>query len=115
MKKRYGTWARALLWAVTAAAAAAVVWLSAPGTQRTDVTRQPVRLAAQAAGAVLDVNTAGTDALEELPGIGPALAERITDFRAENGPFDGPEALMAVQGIGPAVWAQMEPFVYFGK
>ncbi len=106
---------RALLWAVTAAAAAVMVWLYAPAAHTTPVTAGPSGTAARCRSAVLDLNAAGTGALEELPGIGPALAERIVDYRAENGPFDGPEAVMAVPGIGPATWADIEPFVYFGE
>lgn len=106
---------RALLWAATAAAAAVTLWLYAPASQRAAVTAGPSGQAGQSAGAVLDMNAAGTQELEELPGIGPALAERIVDHRAEHGPFAGPEALMDVPGIGPATWEDIRPFVYFGE
>jgi competence protein ComEA len=49
----------------------------------------------------ININTAGSDQLETLPGIGPALAERILRYRRENGPFDSVEALTEVEGIGP--------------
>ena len=106
---------RVLLWAVTAAAAAGTVWFCASDGRSAAVTRAPSAAAGQSSGAVLDINTAGTGALEELPGIGPALAERIVETRKSNGPFAGPEALMQVPGIGPATWEGMEPFVYFGE
>ena len=115
MSGRYQKWMRALLWAATAAAAAATVWLCAPASQRAAVTEGPSGQAGRNGSAVLDMNAAGVRELEELPGIGPTLAERIVDYRTEHGPFSGPEGLMDVSGIGPGVWADIQPFVYFGE
>lgn len=53
------------------------------------------------APSLIDVNRAGIDELTELPGIGPALAERIVAHRSEHGPFRTLDALTAVSGIGP--------------
>ena len=50
----------------------------------------------------LDLNRAGRAELTELPGIGPALADRIVSFRAERGGFQSLEELRDVPGIGPA-------------
>ena len=52
--------------------------------------------------AVINVNTASADQLEELPGIGPARAADLLEWRAENGPFESVEDLLQVPGIGPA-------------
>jgi comEA protein len=49
----------------------------------------------------VDINQAGSDELESLPGIGPALAERIIAYRNTHGPFESVEALQDVSGIGP--------------
>lgn len=48
----------------------------------------------------IDLNTAGLSQLDSLPGIGPAMAERILRFRIKNGPFKRIEDLMNVTGIG---------------
>lgn len=54
-------------------------------------------------GGAVNINTADAAALEALPRIGPALAERIVAWREENGPFGSVDDLLAVEGIGPKV------------
>ena len=54
------------------------------------------------AGGLVNLNTATAAELELLPGIGPALAEAIIEYRDGNGPFETLEELMDVPGIGPA-------------
>ena len=66
---------------------------------------------ARAASAPLDLNTATAAELEELPGIGPVLAERIVGWRRENGPFGSPEDVTAVPGVGPALYEAMAPYI----
>lgn len=48
----------------------------------------------------INVNTADLAQLTTLPGIGPVLAQRILDYREENGPFASLDALTNVEGIG---------------
>ncbi|MBL0887873.1 ComEA family DNA-binding protein [Myceligenerans indicum] len=57
----------------------------------------------------VDLNTADTAALDTLPGIGPALARRIIDWRTVNGPFASVDELDGVSGIGPSVLEQIRP------
>lgn len=65
------------------------------------------------ADTVLDVNTATAQMLADLPGIGPALAERIVAYRDAHGDFHSMEDLGAVPGIGPALQTKLAPLVRF--
>jgi len=62
---------------------------------------------AGAAAQVVDLNTADATALETLPGIGPALAERILAWRDEHGGFRSVEDLLEVSGIGEGRFAEL--------
>ena len=66
------------------------------------------------AGAPLNVNTAEAAALEELPGIGPALAAAIVEHRRRSGPFATVDELVEVSGIGPAKLEQIRPLATVG-
>lgn len=48
----------------------------------------------------VNLNTATTDELTSLPGIGAVLAQRILDYRQEHGNFTSVEGLLGVSGIG---------------
>ncbi len=58
---------------------------------------------ASGSGGTINVNTADETQLQELSGIGPALAQRIIEHRESNGPFTSLEDLGAVRGIGPVI------------
>ena len=59
----------------------------------------------------VNLNTASAEQLTLLPRVGPALAERILEFRKENGPFKKPEDLMLVRGIGERSYELLAPYV----
>lgn len=68
-------------------------------------------LPAIAADGVVNVNTAGLDELMLLPRVGATVAQRIVDFREQNGSFKAAEDLLLVKGIGDRTYALMEPHV----
>lgn len=47
----------------------------------------------------LNINLATEEQLDQLPGIGPTLAQAIVEYRQEHGPFEYPEHLIEVPGI----------------
>ena len=59
----------------------------------------------------VDLNTADAWLLEALPGIGPARAEAIVQYRNEHGPFTCIEELSNVDGIGASTIEELSPFV----
>ena len=67
--------------------------------------------AAPPAGGRVSLNSATAADLDALPGIGPVLAQRIVDHRAENGPFTAVEQLDDVPGIGPATFDELVDLV----
>jgi competence protein ComEA len=63
------------------------------------------------AGGVVNLNTATLAQLDDLPGIGPVLAQRILDYRSEHGSFTTADQLMDVSGIGASTFADLESLV----
>ncbi len=61
----------------------------------------------------IDVNSATAAQLEDLPGVGPVLAQRIVDVRSERGPFLSVEDLLDVPGIGEAKLSQMRDAISY--
>jgi competence protein ComEA len=61
----------------------------------------------------VNVNRAQIKELEQITGIGPALAARIIETRQRYGPFRGADDLLQVPGIGPAVLQRIRPQVRF--
>ena len=64
-----------------------------------------------APAAPVNINTATTAELETLPGIGPAMAARIVEYRQKNGSFKKIEDLMNVKGIGEKSFLKLKPLV----
>lgn len=60
---------------------------------------------------MVSINSADVNDLQHLVGVGPAMAQRIIDYRKEHGGFKSVEELEEVKGIGPKTLAKMKPFV----
>jgi len=63
----------------------------------------------------VDLNTADESALLELPGIGPARARAILDFRVAHGGFRSISQLLQIRGIGRALLKQLRPLVTLSR
>ncbi|CCO07900.1 helix-hairpin-helix domain-containing protein [Desulforamulus hydrothermalis] len=84
---------------------------TAPSSHQTAVAAglsQPSGAPVSSSGGLVNINTAGVAELDTLPGIGPALAERIIQYRQANGPFQTIEDLQNVSGIGEKKYAQLQ-------
>lgn len=57
---------------------------------------------------MVNINTADEKELDKLPGVGPAMAKRIVEYRTENGAFQAPEEIKRVKGIGDAKYEKMK-------
>ena len=57
---------------------------------------------------MVNINTADIKELDKLPGVGPATAKRIIEYRTENGDFQSPEEIKRVKGIGDAKYEKMK-------
>lgn len=60
---------------------------------------------------LVNINTATLEELDRLPGIGPALAQRIIRYRETNGRFRVPEDIKNVSGIGEAKFEQLKDLI----
>lgn len=79
-------------------------------TERTSGTGDQ-RAPGAGSGALVNLNTASQAELEELPKVGPVLAQRIVEFRTQHGAFTSPEQLDDVSGVGPAMLESLLPLV----
>ncbi len=61
--------------------------------------------------ATVNINSASEEELTQLPGVGPAKAALIVEYRETNGPFTSADQLMNIKGIGPKTFERMRPMV----
>ena len=59
-------------------------------------------------GNKININTATAKELDALPGIGPAMAKRIEEYRSQKGPFTSVEGIKGVKGIGDGVFKKIK-------
>ncbi len=73
--------------------------------------RSPSRHRKTPPGHPVDINSADAGALQELPGVGPALAQRLIDFREVNGPFHAIDDLTDVAGMTDRHIEKVAPYI----
>ena len=95
------------------AAVFAVACAAASGTAAyaRQSTAAPPPAPAVSATSLINLNTASAAGLEKLPGVGPAMAARIVEYRQKNGAFKKSEELMNVKGIGEKTYLKLKPLV----
>jgi len=99
--------------AAPAVAAPPSVLLGQPAHAGFSLTAQPPEL--KAPSERINLNTATTAQLDALPGVGPALAERIVEFRGQQGPFASVEDLKRVQGAKKALVTSLKEYLFVDK
>ena len=84
-------------------------------TAAVEARQTPAQDAAAAAkpssAALINLNSATAAELEKLPGVGPAMATRILEYRQKSGGFKKIEELMNVKGIGEKSFLKLKPLV----
>jgi competence ComEA-like helix-hairpin-helix protein len=63
----------------------------------------------------ININTASSDQLQQVPGIGPVTAQKILQMRKSYGAFKSVNDLMAIRGIGPKRLEKMKMYLTVGK
>jgi comEA protein len=92
-----------------AALVIAALWLGA--SEPVLAQEAPSVTARSAPSGVVNVNVADSEQLRLLPGVGPAKAQAILEYRKAKGPFKKVEDLMEVSGIGARALERMRPYV----
>jgi competence ComEA-like helix-hairpin-helix protein len=63
----------------------------------------------------VNLNTATSEQLQQVPGIGPATADKILKMRKSYGPFKSVDDLLAIRGLGPKRLEKMRKYLTTGK
>ena len=80
-------------------------------SQAVDANASPSRAPTEATPAIVSINKASAAELEKLPGVGPALAARIVEWREQHGSFRRIEHLLMVRGVSERRFRELRPFI----
>lgn len=90
------------LWGIVLAVSFLMTGMSLAFVERLDAAPNVSAEVQSTALSVVNINKAGSEELQTIRGIGPRIAERIIQYRDQNGPFKNPEDLAKVRGVGSA-------------
>lgn len=76
-----------------------------------EVPEQKSQLPVEVKPILLNINTASAKQFQTLPSIGPQTAQKITQYREENGDFSSIDALTEVKGIGEKTLEKVKPYI----
>ena len=96
---------------VTACVALFVMMAAAPLAALQAASPSQQNPPSQPASSLVNLNTATQAELEKLPGVGPAMAKQIIEYRQKNGGFKKVEELMNVKGIGEKSFLKLKTLV----
>lgn len=112
--KKYSLWLMLAIFAVGLVLMSGIFIGRITSGDRVQVEKNNDSSVKQEAPALLDINSATIEELTDLPGIGESLAQRIVDYREQNGPFQAVEELLNVSGIGEAKLNRIIDYVTVG-
>ena len=82
-----------------------------PAQARWEWRRAPAQPLPIRSGALVNLNTATSEQLDTLPGVGPVTAQKILDWRGAHGAFSSVDELLEIDGIGDKTLAELAPHV----
>lgn len=85
--------------------------LALPAAALAQAAAKPAATSSARLDGVVNVNQASSSELELLPGVGPARAKAIVDYRNTNGAFERIDDLLRVSGIGKRALERLRPYV----
>lgn len=89
----------------------AFVWLRSSAVEVYNVTNNVTVTAEKYVENKININTASPDELQNIAGIGEVIANRIVDYRSDNGSFESVYDIVAVKGISQNLFEKIRPYI----